>query len=142
VTKTVTLRSGDMIWRYGVRSCRKKERRRIRPVCSRNTTSQERKPCSESVHHNVRSAERTLRFRLVTPLLARLPQCPPAAGPPPARATAAKASRTACARSLAATRPRRRATASPPLVESDVLRDPLLADRVRRPATSPSRRPR
>jgi hypothetical protein len=30
VTKTVTLRSGDMIWRYGVRSCRKKERQRIK----------------------------------------------------------------------------------------------------------------
>jgi hypothetical protein len=71
VTKTVTLRPGDMIWRYGVRSCRKKERQRIRPVCSRNTTSQERKPCSESVHHTVRRAKRTLRFRLVT-LITRL----------------------------------------------------------------------
>jgi hypothetical protein len=53
VTKTVTLRSGDMIRRYEVRSWRKKERQRIRPVCSRNTTSSIRKSMLSSVPHIV-----------------------------------------------------------------------------------------
>jgi hypothetical protein len=52
---------------------------------------------------------------------------PPAVGPPTARASASKASRTARARSLASTRPRQLATASPPMAESDVLRAPLVA---------------
>ena len=54
------------------------------------------------------------------------PTPPPAAGPPPVGSAPAKASRTARARSLADTRPRLRATASPLLAGSDVLLSTLV----------------
>jgi hypothetical protein len=46
------------IWRYGVRSCRKKERKRVTEVCSHNTTSLIRKFHAARVFHTSFSARR------------------------------------------------------------------------------------
>ena len=59
VTKTVTLRSGDMIWRYEDSRVESKiERQRITPACSRHTTSLTRKLHAARVCHTSFGARR------------------------------------------------------------------------------------
>ena len=59
VTKTVTLRSGDMIWRYEDSRVESKiERQRITPACSRHTTSLTRKLHAARVFHTSFGARR------------------------------------------------------------------------------------